>query len=1633
MKYLARSALLALAALGAALPLCATADLMPADVTTTGASVTTTVLSDQSTVVKFLADGTFTVPAGATARLLLVGGGGSGGHDCAAGGGAGGFVEASDVELSPGTYTVTVGAGGAQTTSGGKGNNGSPTILTFGGTDLYTALGGGGGGGWNSTSGASGASGGGACNNGTGGTGTEGQGFAGGNAGYRSRAGGGGAGGPGESNSGGDSVVGGAGGPGKASDITGEQVYYAGGGGGGGHNYSSGPLANGGLGGGGSGVRNVSVATRQANVLADGRTEYEAEAGVNGLGGGGGGGNNSTYEGRPGGSGVLIVRIDPVAAGPEPAIRMLGATDGPASAVVKVRLVSVGNGASSASFSYKVANSAAGLDAAAPVAAASGVAAGATVSIRLSNLTPGGTTYVRILAENNLGVDSAPVDMIVHPHSCYATFTVSGYAGSTDLANFPVLVRLSASSPAGFSYDDCAQDGSDIRFVDSDGNLVPYEIDTWNREGESLIWVDLPVMNAGTTFTMYYGSIASSGATAEGSVWARYAAVIHGGDSIANAVAGGPAVSTPSGADKVFASANAGTIGGGIRKNTANTIGVNVAMGTGSSLTSLADAGKFSVSGWFKFNSTGTQILGGSRPKWDSGEGYLWLQESGKYISVAAFKSHQWSSGAYKFPQGEWAYGAFTYESGVSLKSYFNGAPDQTKASPGNLVSSGGIWTFGSYGNAGSDDSLVGDMDELRIFNGVASGDWIQAEHDTIASATFLSADAAVHAGASAAPVVGLAASSVEYTNATFSATVGSLGMDAAMTTAATWADLLLVVGTEETLSSPAFAVPLSRATEAPAHVSASLAGLSADTVYYAQLRATNSLGVAGESRVAAFTTLPPGPAFTATIVSDHLVPEITLSFTRAGQAASVTRITVLVSGSGDFDHPDVTKTLKVNLAEMPVVMDGIDLVGLPASSTLSYRFIAENSGRFSTVVDAQAASTIGDGNNVWSGLSEDIDDPGAYVFAGGLPAPGKTLYFTKPAGLSPIIDRDVDMPSLRFTNGKDESVDTTYLGGYHSCGYNLSGSGVLTFSAEKPITQATYGTNTISNPILFSRSNSQTVTITSGGDNKAWLYLNGNLLLPNGVSNTTMSVTGQGNTVLGGASPDFTGQLSVPGGRLTFANPFAMTNVSKLYFSGDPTSISNGIGAPLTFPQMSSIRMDNGWPGRKLHEYGAPFVFPQATFEWGIRDYDSATFAADWVVSNLVVRKHGSNGDACGTKTGAGTFIVKGETSWYDPSVKSYVKIFSGCFWAQTDAGLPPSGEFYLPRDSAWQSTIGLSHDFNPMLDGSSTPRMFQESKWASWGFTGFGGDRTVCWNADPTLNLTNTTSGAVSIPLGDAAHTNAIGKAYSSYYAYPAYLMFGNRSEFADGTILFLNPIRYELGGQEWDAKTFFESTNHVVAARLRGSLKLGSANKTWTFTGRKFGGYLALEADNSDFTGKVNVTEKGNLLVNSNLVARSVTVQAGSGLGGTGELSTADGTTVKSGGALFGGEWNKGGTLTINGKVTFENGSALRVEVGASNDRIGCVKLAAGSTLKLGSPVYVDVDTDPRVSPFRGAAVKILDWSEASFDAGSAPTKENFTARPESNSDIETIYIFTRDDGLYVNYLTVRYPQPTLMLLR
>jgi hypothetical protein len=260
------------------------------------------------------------VTSGGNVEYLVIGGGGGGGGGAGGGGGggggAGGYRSSVAGELTggggsletplavtPGTYTVTVGAGG-QGRSGSSGwTNGGDSV--FG---TITAVGGGKGGMQANYAGALGGSGGGGGGGdgggvqaNTGGARTVGQGYVGGRGGHTggTALGGGGGGGAAAAGTDWSNEVGGNGGDGIASAINGIWTQRAGGGGGS-QNTNTGVRTPGVGGAGGGGIGGWTGA---------------AGAGVANTGSGGGGGAHpSDQAGANGGSGIVIVRYPTTAA-----------------------------------------------------------------------------------------------------------------------------------------------------------------------------------------------------------------------------------------------------------------------------------------------------------------------------------------------------------------------------------------------------------------------------------------------------------------------------------------------------------------------------------------------------------------------------------------------------------------------------------------------------------------------------------------------------------------------------------------------------------------------------------------------------------------------------------------------------------------------------------------------------------------------------------------------------------------------------------------------------------------------------------------------------------------------------------------------------------------------------------------------------------------------------------------------------------------------------------------------------------------------------------------------------------------------------------------------------------------------
>ncbi len=210
------------------------------------------------------------------------GGAGQGGVGAGGGGGAGGLRTASGFSVSPGSVvTVTVGAGGANSTAG---NNSVFSTIT--------STGGGRGGGASGAATTGGSGGGGRGNSGAGAAGTAGQGTSGASSGGSyGGCGGGGASVAGTANSG---YSGGAGGSGTASSITGSSVTYGGGGGGAANDNNSAGAA----GAGGGGVGGVNTGAGNPGT-----------ANTGGGGGGGGQGAGAGGAGGAGGSGVVIISV----------------------------------------------------------------------------------------------------------------------------------------------------------------------------------------------------------------------------------------------------------------------------------------------------------------------------------------------------------------------------------------------------------------------------------------------------------------------------------------------------------------------------------------------------------------------------------------------------------------------------------------------------------------------------------------------------------------------------------------------------------------------------------------------------------------------------------------------------------------------------------------------------------------------------------------------------------------------------------------------------------------------------------------------------------------------------------------------------------------------------------------------------------------------------------------------------------------------------------------------------------------------------------------------------------------------------------------------------------------------------
>lgn len=173
------------------------------------------------------------------------------------------------------------------------------------------------------------------------------------------------------------------------------------------------------------------------------------------------------------------------------------------------------------------------------------------------------------------------------------TLDQSQYSGE-DVGDVHVALRVSEAIP-GFDYSDCRVDGSDLYVEDESGNALAFDLETWNAQGESIVWVKMPTFGKNRKVRVYYSGPANESANAT-AVWSGYTGVWHMNEasgSVADATGHGYTM-VPKDASAAQSVATTGPVGNG-RVNCTS----GVAYLAADNCHDLNLGSSFWVSGWF--------------------------------------------------------------------------------------------------------------------------------------------------------------------------------------------------------------------------------------------------------------------------------------------------------------------------------------------------------------------------------------------------------------------------------------------------------------------------------------------------------------------------------------------------------------------------------------------------------------------------------------------------------------------------------------------------------------------------------------------------------------------------------------------------------------------------------------------------------------------------------------------------------------------------------------------------------------------------------------------------------------------------------------------------------------------------
>jgi len=390
--------------------------------------------------------------------------------------------------------------------------------------------------------------------------------------------------------------------------------------------------------------------------------------------------------------------------------------------------------------------------------------------VRISGVARSGD-WVTATRDTVANVDFAEYEMENDWTQYSHKFTVlfNGYAGSTTLENFPVLIRVSESSPLGFKYVDCKREnGMDLRFADDAGNLLASEVETWNTNGTSCLWVKVPSLSSLTKITGYYGwNLAPKSEASD--VWdSDYVAVWHmnaAADSFVqnDSTGNGCALELPTTHSERVARGVSGVVGCAAEFDKLSDTTGGYKYNDESGLFDGKDA--LTLELWtyqteftdtkrrmLRHRNSSTNVLEVSSQTASNGgriEGNLYrILSNGDrdYVTINPSSKTEGASPALS----EWNHQVVRFDCGNNaIKGFMNGtailseenvkfqSASTTSISDSDAISINGSVYVGNLDSGSGTGAYHGMIDEIRFSRVARSDDWITASHDTVAKAGF--------------------------------------------------------------------------------------------------------------------------------------------------------------------------------------------------------------------------------------------------------------------------------------------------------------------------------------------------------------------------------------------------------------------------------------------------------------------------------------------------------------------------------------------------------------------------------------------------------------------------------------------------------------------------------------------------------------------------------------------------------------------------------------------------------------------------------------------------------------------------------------------------------------------------------